>query len=641
MAQDSEFDEIVVASFGGGINTQLNPAFLRDDEWSWAHNFMPKTGAAQMMRPLERVIETIASLSSPIMLGGFPDPADPGKILVALAELHQGSRTFGFHLYKVDAADPGGVGVIEIPPTDIRPACAVHPVRSAVLNGKHMVSTGMIASAYCHCSLIEVDSATPAYTVVVAPGTAVAKNFEQYFVGSGLNDLVPQGTTSGYANTIGEVYQVRISATGTPDQFKWSRRGQAEGAPVNITGAVQTLEFGVQIQFGATTGHTLNDKWMFCVGSSLQAEFMLSAAGYLILAHCDRSSGLNWNSHRTVAWSDANDPLTWQPALSNSADDLILDDSKSPITGIAELSGNRVAIYTDDRTYTLTPTSRIPAFLKSTLAPRVGVAATGRRTATVAYEGSVLVPSPEGLVLGTKDSIAVSVAGEQRVIDTPVHDYIYQKFTAANAPPVDYAIWMQEHRQVLIPTQTDEIMTLETNTGAWGRLAPLDLGDGVDGPSTFECLVDVQGETGKVSELWLLKGASIWREKDNLRELPATGDAYVDTKDFHVGHDMIEIQSIFVDWEGYGIYEQNWLEILHAGRNSFYPSPIGHYDRTFDQDTGDTDLDWQSVGFLVLSNQSQEDLQKTYRYHRFRFKHSKGVFRIRGFKIRYRRASER
>lgn len=637
MAEDSAFDEIVVQSFGGGVNTNQNPAFIRDDEWSWAHNVMPKAGAAECARPLTRVLATIASgLSSPIMLGAFPDPSNPTKILVALSEVHAGSRVYGFHLYIVDAADPGGVGVVEVTPTDIRPACSVNPVRSAVLNGKHILSTGCDGGASCKCSIVQVDASGPTYSVIVTPGTAVANAYEHYFDGVGLNDFSPNATLTGYTNTIGEVYTVRISSAGTPDAFRWKRRGTSESSPINITGGWQTLEFGVEIKFTATTGHTVDDRWHFCVGSSLQAEFMLSFGGYLILAYCDRSSGLNWNTFRTVAWCSANDPLTWKAALSNSADDLILDDSKSPITGLAELAGNRVAVYTDDRTFILSPTARIPAFARTTLAPTTGVAATARRSANDSYEGAILVATPNGLVLSTKDSIAISVGGEQRAIDVPVHEYIYQKFSAANAPPVDYSIWMQEHRQVLIPTNTNEIMTLENASGAWGRMYPPDLGAGVDSPGAFECLVDVQGETGKVSELWVLDGATIWRERDSTRSLPANA-AWVDTKDFHVGHDLIEINSILVDWEGLSAYDQNWLQILHSGRDSLCPSAIANQNRKAD----DSALGWTALGTLVLSTDAIEKIQVTYRYHRLRFKCQQGRFRVRGFKILYRRCSER
>lgn len=82
------------------------------------------------------------------------------------------------------------------------------------------------------------------------------------FSGTGLDDCTPSGN---YAGNASRTYRVEIDATGTPDTFRWSNDSgstwQASG--VAITGAVQELEDGVLVTFGATTGHTLNDFWQF------------------------------------------------------------------------------------------------------------------------------------------------------------------------------------------------------------------------------------------------------------------------------------------------------------------------------------------------------------------------------------------
>lgn len=87
------------------------------------------------------------------------------------------------------------------------------------------------------------------------------------FVGSGLNDATSGGTFTG---TVDSEYCVKIDATGAPDTFSWGRVATPAAANctngaagVNITGAAQTLSFGAQITFAATTGHTLNDSWLF------------------------------------------------------------------------------------------------------------------------------------------------------------------------------------------------------------------------------------------------------------------------------------------------------------------------------------------------------------------------------------------
>lgn len=85
------------------------------------------------------------------------------------------------------------------------------------------------------------------------------------FTGSGLDDLTVGGTYTDGNEEVTTYYIVEIDAIGTPDTFKWSDDGgttwDAEG--IAITGTAQTLNNGVTITFGATTGHTLGDKWEF------------------------------------------------------------------------------------------------------------------------------------------------------------------------------------------------------------------------------------------------------------------------------------------------------------------------------------------------------------------------------------------
>ncbi len=93
----------------------------------------------------------------------------------------------------------------------------------------------------------------------------------EVFTGSGLDDLTAGGTFTGGANI---TYTVKIDGTGTPDTFKWSKDGGStwEVETVNIDGTAQTLDLGVTVTFGATTGHTLNDLWTIeCWASSWDA----------------------------------------------------------------------------------------------------------------------------------------------------------------------------------------------------------------------------------------------------------------------------------------------------------------------------------------------------------------------------------
>jgi hypothetical protein len=83
------------------------------------------------------------------------------------------------------------------------------------------------------------------------------------FTGAGLNDLAHGAGSEPDPGVPEREVRVEIDATGTPDTFKWSKDGGStwEATGVAITGAGQALADGITIDFGATTGHTLGDRW--------------------------------------------------------------------------------------------------------------------------------------------------------------------------------------------------------------------------------------------------------------------------------------------------------------------------------------------------------------------------------------------
>jgi hypothetical protein len=82
------------------------------------------------------------------------------------------------------------------------------------------------------------------------------------FTGTGLDDAFYSGHYTGTTTNLG--YYLRIDGTGTPDTFEWGHDptfATTIATGVAITGAAQLLDNGISIDFGATTGHTLGDKW--------------------------------------------------------------------------------------------------------------------------------------------------------------------------------------------------------------------------------------------------------------------------------------------------------------------------------------------------------------------------------------------
>lgn len=88
------------------------------------------------------------------------------------------------------------------------------------------------------------------------------------FTGAGLNDATAGGTFTGNGDI---EYKVVIDATGTPDTFEWFKDNVSQAAGVSITGGAQTLDNGLTITFAATTGHTLNNQWVFHPATTITA----------------------------------------------------------------------------------------------------------------------------------------------------------------------------------------------------------------------------------------------------------------------------------------------------------------------------------------------------------------------------------
>ena len=93
----------------------------------------------------------------------------------------------------------------------------------------------------------------------------------------GLNEsddlIVTPGIT--YLGSEDVRYRIEIDSIGTPDTFKWSKDGGTtyEGELITIAGTTQTLDNGVEITFGSTTGHDIDDYWIVSAKSSSDNNF--------------------------------------------------------------------------------------------------------------------------------------------------------------------------------------------------------------------------------------------------------------------------------------------------------------------------------------------------------------------------------
>ena len=112
------------------------------------------------------------------------------------------------------------------------------------------------------------------------------------FTGTGLDDL--DKWSSGYTGLTGNgavSYRVQIDANGTPDTFKWSTDNgstwTAEG--VNCSTSVTSLQDGIYVKFGATTGHTIGDYWDVDVRVVNPLRIRDAAGNHFMRVHNDRT----------------------------------------------------------------------------------------------------------------------------------------------------------------------------------------------------------------------------------------------------------------------------------------------------------------------------------------------------------------
>jgi hypothetical protein len=84
------------------------------------------------------------------------------------------------------------------------------------------------------------------------------------------NDMTVTGGIT-YTGVIDVRYRIDIDTQGTPDTFKWSKDDGAsyEATGVAITGATQVLDDGIEITFGTTTGHDIDDYWVVGAKSNM------------------------------------------------------------------------------------------------------------------------------------------------------------------------------------------------------------------------------------------------------------------------------------------------------------------------------------------------------------------------------------
>jgi len=158
------------------------------------------------------------------------------------------------------------------------------------------------------------------------------------FTGSGLND----GTYGGVYNGSGaKTFSVRIKSTGSPDTFEYSfdNFSSTEATDIGITGSAQNVANGVTITFGATTGHTVNDKWQMAAITTMDVPARM---GLITVSH--DGAGADDKGKIAIKLNDGNDAnaptLSTYTSYSNGHTDIAGSLNLGSTGGLTITDGN-------------------------------------------------------------------------------------------------------------------------------------------------------------------------------------------------------------------------------------------------------------------------------------------------------------
>jgi hypothetical protein len=438
----------------------------------------------------------------------------------------------------------------------------------------------------------------------------------------------------------------KVSETGATTEVPWDGVGASPmSGPASLCMAGFLNGFLV-ISAGISSTNSSLFKWnggaTFAAinpSAPVRGLFLASFGGHLVTAYTATSQA----GARTVRWSDANAESVWDPAVSNSADDVLLDDVESGIVGMAPLGGDALGIFTGTAVYVLTPTGGIPSFTRQIFSLQghtdIGVSDLGVLNPVQAQYIGV---TPYGLVYcGHDDFYLVGSGG----VGSRIFRYYLKRPGGTEDPPPAPFVWHRERGVLIVPKtkvvqglDTLEFLYFDPTTHAWSRGRAVK-NDGSPLWIRAHALITSRlvGNNVPNRRHWLIS-ADISDPGAIYREDPSTAiaGAFVDTKDFAFEDPLDDdyLDRIKLDWEPLTNAATDAIEVLAYTRNDL-TQIIG--SPGFEQDF--TSL-FVSQGTLTGA-QSELPLRLRGRYTRLRFKQVSGRVRIRGFSLRRERAGDR
>jgi len=387
-------------------------------------------------------------------------------------------------------------------------------------------------------------------------------------------------------------------------------------------------------------------------GTTFRCAYLVSFGGFLIGA----AWGTGQADMRRVKISDSNSTTVWTPAITNAADDLVLDDSVSGIVGLGLLNANALGIFTRSALYALAPSGNIPPFTRSYVGmyPAAdGGSIQGSSTGFYSQSAPLIGETPYG----------TSHVGYSNVfmgLENPVGTKIWRYLSYQIDPPTDLPmtvprlLWHHRLRALIVPTiahpsPNDGFFFYNPLTEAWGWQH---LSINTSGSPSVRTMVDVQiGRDHTVVHLGTGVGVPTWTHiivdmsGNILGEQPPPAPRpgiYVDSKDFAMPADRY-IDAIKVDWEP--LFPNTILRVsclAREGINDGMNQQVVYGTPGYEQNLTELFANVPDCQRCLLSPGGSENaLRARGKYNRFRFEIMGGLARIRGFAFRQTMASDR
>lgn len=176
-----------------------------------------------------------------------------------------------------------------------------------------------------------------------------------FTVAPGLNDMTVTGEYTGDRD---RTFRVYVDANGTPDTFKWSEDGGAtwNSTTVNMAAKVY-INYGLELNFAATTGHTIGNYWEFTASamavSTVAQKVTLSSLQVSSDAQVDMKRIWRTTAGGTVYYFVADIPNSQTSYVDNLGDwalgeTMTVDHETPPLGKFAQWWDDRLWVFDED-----------------------------------------------------------------------------------------------------------------------------------------------------------------------------------------------------------------------------------------------------------------------------------------------------